>query len=131
MQSLLAYQSHEYFKERENDYFLFETIRPIMKVAKLIKHKGSYYFDYTGMQIKAITTPSVSLNEIKGTSVHYKDYPMIKGIVGGYGITNSPYIYIFWTHLPTKDNDGNQLGCPYALPDNYYIKTINNESNKN
>jgi hypothetical protein len=121
MISIFKYQTHEYFKEREDHYFLFETISPIMKVAKLIKYKGSYYFDYTGMQIKAITTPSISLKDLSGTPVHYRDYPIIKGIAGEFGVANTPYIYIFWTHIPMKDDNGNPLGCPCALPDNYDI----------
>jgi hypothetical protein len=121
MNKLTTWREHDYFKEREDHYFLFETINPILKVAKLIKFKGSYYFDYTGMQIKAITTPCVSLNDINGLPVHYKGHPKIRGIVGGYGVVQTPFIYIFWGRVAMRDDDGNQQGFPCALPDNYNI----------
>lgn len=119
---LLQYRDAEYFNKNENDYFLFQTIGNIFRVAKLIKYNHAHYFDYPGMQIKSITTPSIAFSDLKGTKVHYKEYPMIKGIIQSFGIVNTSYVYVYWTHTPMFDEQGKPLGMPCALPDNYYLE---------
>lgn len=119
---LLQYRDSQYFSLNEEDYYLFQTIGPIFRICKLMKYNNAHYFDYPGMQIKSITTPCIALSDLKGTKVRYKGFPMIKGIIQSFGIINTPYIYVFWTHTPMFDEKGNVLGMPCALPDNYYLE---------
>lgn len=98
LNTLLQYRELEYFLDRKpNEQFLFETISPIMKVAKLMVNKQSYYFDYTGMQIKAITTPSVALSELNGLRVYHIECPQCTGYINGfYGLDCTPYVGVVW-----------------------------------
>lgn len=98
LNTLLQYREPEYFLGRKPDeLFLFETISPIMKVAKIIQYKSSHYFDYTGMQIKAITTPSIALFELHGLRVAHIECPQCTGSINAfYGLDNSPDIGVFW-----------------------------------
>jgi hypothetical protein len=129
MRSLLKWHDNKYFEQRKDDQFLVEIVQ--LRVCVLTLYRGNYWFEYPGMHVKATTTPCVSLNDLQGTKVHYKDYPIIKGILGGYGVINTPYVYVFWGQVPMKDNlynfahmtpnAGKPLGFPCSLPDNKYL----------
>jgi hypothetical protein len=73
------------------------------------------------MHMKATTVLCVSLDDLQGLRVQYKGYPLIKGVVGGYGVLHTPFVYVYWSYLPMRDENNKPLGCPCALPDNYYL----------
>ena len=127
MNKLTTWREHDYFKEREDHYFLVSTLSPMLKVCKIFYDRG-YWFDAGYGHIKATTARCVSLTDLKGINVYYKNYPKVKGIIGGYGIVKTPFIYVFWGQVPMRDNlynfshmtpnAGKPLGFPCALPDN-------------
>jgi len=112
---LLQYRNQDYFKDKLDQQFLFETLNPIMRVAKLVLYKGSYYFNYTGYQVKADTTPCVALLELHQTKVVHLEYPQCTGVMltthaldctsdvgvlwdGGKNNSKLPSTY-FWTNV--------------------------------
>jgi hypothetical protein len=116
LNTLLQYREPEYFLGRKPDeLFVFETVNPMMKVAKLMQYKTSAYFDYTGMQIKAVTTPSVALSELNGLRVYHLECPQCTGTVNAfYGLECTPYVGVMW--------DGG-LGH-LKLPANYFWNDV-------
>lgn len=135
LETILTCQDHEYFKEREDHQFLIKIIQ--LRICKLTLRKGTYWFEYPGMHIKATTTPAASLRDLRGTKVMYweyertgdytfreKNYPLIQGTLGGWGITDTPWIYVFWGRIPMRDEEGKPLGHPYSLPDNFHLKVL-------
>lgn len=112
MKQFLEYRSNDYLSEHEQ--YLYCPFHSLM-IGKIHSHQGNQWFGLPGMNIKATTTPCISLKELKlkCIEIRYKGYEQ-KGIIGGngWGLTNSPYIYIYWGKLPT-------LKSPnlYALPD--------------
>lgn len=122
MRSLLDWREHEYFEQRKDHYFLVDII--MLRVCKLTFYKGNYWFEYPGIHLKATTTPCVSLKDLHGTKVRYKNEPLVRGTIMGYGIKNSPYVHVYWSQVPLKDNNGKQLGFPCALPDNNNLELL-------
>lgn len=120
MNSLTTWREIEYFEQRLDHYFLVSTLSPMLKVCKVHYDRG-YWFDVGYGHIKAHTTPCVSLNDLNGLPVYYKDHPKIKGVIGGYGIIRTPFIYVFWGQIPMRNDKGDVQGIPCALPDNYNI----------
>lgn len=95
--TILQYREHEYFLSKKDEQFVFDTITPIVKVAKLITHKSSFYFDYTGMQIKSITTRSIAMSELIGVRVCHVDCTQCTGTINvHYGLDNTAYIGVMW-----------------------------------
>lgn len=114
MKSLLTWREPSYFEERKDHYFIADIIQ--LKICHL-SYDAGFWFEYPGIPIKAPSTPCASLNDLYGTKIQYKGEPLIKGIIGGYGIINTPYLYIFWDQIPPiKDEQGKLKGFPCALP---------------
>ena len=130
LETLTNWQENSYFKEREGHYFLVSTFSPMLQVCKLYYEKG-YWFDATYGQIKATSARCVSLNDLNGVKVYYRGYPRVQGVLGGYGVLKTPFVYVFWGQVPMKDtvfnfahstpNKGQPLGFPCALPDNHNL----------
>lgn len=88
-----------------------------MRVAKLTAIKTSPYFDYTGMQLKAVTTPSVALSELHDLKVYHKEYPQCTGRINAfYGLECTPYVGVMW------DNGLGHL----KLPSTYFWNDLYN-----
>lgn len=120
MKTLLDWREHSYFEERKDHYFLVKVFYSL-KVCKLTKYKSSYWFEYPGMHVKSNTVLCVSLTDLHGLPVYYEGHPELKGTLGGWGVRDTPYAYVFWGRVPMKDKTGKPLGFPCALPDNYFL----------
>jgi hypothetical protein len=119
LNTLLQYRDEKYFLDRKPDeLFVFEILNPILKVAKLTEYKSAHYFDYTGMVIKSVTTPSVALYELNGLRVYHRDLPQCTGTINGfYGLECTPYVGVLW------DNGLGHLKLPatYFWNELYYL----------
>ncbi len=113
LNSILKYQSLEYFELNKSKQFLISTIYPLIKVASLELYKGTYWFNYSKIQIKATTTPSIALDDLEGTKIKLNN---IVGEIRGlnWGLNNTPYIGIKWGRISTK------------VPHPYFWNDINN-----
>jgi len=96
--TLLQYREPEYFLNRKtNELFVFKTLNPIMRVAKLIVVKNSHYFDYTNYQIKCITIPSIALSELNKLKIYHRECPQWTGIINGfYGLECTSDVGVVW-----------------------------------
>ncbi len=110
MKKFLAYREKDYFEQREGHYFLLHTLSPVMRVAKMHFWKGQYWLKTSMADFKATTVECVSLTDLAGTLVHYKDHPKVRGKLGGYGVSKTPFVYVYWYALPMKEP------YPYSLP---------------
>ncbi len=122
LDTLLQFREPEYFVDRKSDeMFLFSTVEPILKVAKLMMHKSSHYFDYEGMQIKAITTPSIAMSELHGVRVYHRDCPQCTGTVNAYyALDCTPDIGVLW-----DGGKGNlKLPATYFWTNAYYLMLL-------
>jgi hypothetical protein len=50
--------------------------------------------------------------------VEHADNNLVKGKLGEFGVLNTPYVYVYWTHMPMK------AGAPVALPDYRELKLV-------
>lgn len=98
LNTLLQYREANYFLDRKpNELFVFETVYPVLKVAKLMSYKSSPYFDYSGMQLKATTTPCIALSELNNVNVYHRECPQCTGFINGfYGLECTPYVGVMW-----------------------------------
>lgn len=106
--NLLEERNNEYFDRYQDRLFVFYTVDPIMKIAKIEKYNGNWWLTYPGIHIKATTVKCVVLDALAGRRVQYYGYisekqwnlyPEIQGsIVGGYALKNSANIGVFWDH---------------------------------
>lgn len=104
--NLLKHQTNEYFDNRSDHQFVFFTVDPIMRIAKIEKHTGNWWLTYSGMHIKAVTVKCVDFKELAGRRVQYYGYlsekvwnlyPEIKGtIADNYALTNTAEIGVNW-----------------------------------
>jgi hypothetical protein len=98
IQSLLHYRDKEYFDKRSDDNFLFLG-SGLIRISKLNQHKNMWWL----MALKATTIKCISMHEIVGLKVHYKDRPDITGVLGGketsWGILHTSFIYVFWDRI--------------------------------
>jgi len=132
LNSLLKEHTKYYFSTREDHQFLVLRVDPsVYVVSKLEHYKGSYWFNSNGISVKADTVRCASLNDLESVRVQYRNEPLVRGIIGGYGVTNTPFVYVFWDRVPMKKgtfnfssytpNNGSQQGFPCALPDAYQL----------
>lgn len=99
-----------YFEKREDHYFLVNILAHILYVSKPHIERGQYWFKTPVAHFKAHTVKCVSLTELQGLKVHFKDHPTVKGTVGGWGVSETRFPYVYWNQLPMKEP------YPYALP---------------
>jgi len=110
LNTLLQYREPEYFLDiKPDEHFLFETINPIVRVAKLSLIKQSSYFDYSGFQIKTVTTPCVALSELNGLKVCHIECPEFTGRINAfYALDCTSFIGVVWDsglgHLKLRAN---------------------------
>jgi len=119
------WREKSYFEKREDHYFLVMFMT--LKVCKLSSRKNAwgdttYWFEYPGMHVKALTARCLSLTDLYGTKVSYVGEPLVKGTLGGWGVSNTPYLYVYWGHVPMRDHAGKPLGYHCALPNLYDLK---------
>lgn len=110
MNQFLDWREKDYFEQREDHYFLVNTVAPVMKVCRATFWKGQYWLKTPMAEFKATTVKCVSLTDLAGTHVYFKDHPKVKGRLGGYGVSETPFVYVYWYELPMKEP------YPYALP---------------
>jgi hypothetical protein len=105
----MKYRDESYFKP--NTLYLIDNgCRYVLAKAEL--YNNQYWFTYPGMHIKSITTRCIELSELAGRIATHIKYDQIKGTIMGHtGITNTPYLYIYW-HKPIPF----PLPLPCALP---------------
>jgi len=132
MLSLLKWHDKEYFKDREDHQFLVLMVNPcVYVVSKLEYSNGAYWLSTGGMSLKATTVHCASLREFDGVRVQYRNESLVRGVMGGYGVTNTPFVYVFWDRVPMKKtvfnfcnstpNKGETQAFPCALPDAYQL----------
>jgi hypothetical protein len=122
LSELLDWREHSYFEERPDHYFLVSVVYPsVLRVCKLTLFKCTYWFEYSGIHMKAKTVRCVSLSDIAGTPVYYEGHPEVKGTIREWGVKDTPFVYVYWGRIPMKDKQNKPLGFPCALPDNYFL----------
>lgn len=116
LNQFLQFRDVDYFLTKKDNIFLFETVGPIMKAARLLQYKNSLYFDYTGYEIKAITTPCVSLDEVYGKKVCLKECPECTGtLLSDHALTRTAYVGVFWDSVKNYSK----------LPATYFWNDVN------
>lgn len=131
MNTLLTWHDKDYFKDREDHQFLVLCVDPcVFQVSKLEVHNGAHWFK-GGTSLKATSVRCASLNELRGVRVQYRNESLVRGVLGGYGVTSTPFVYVFWDRVPMKKtvfnfahstpNKGEAQGFPCALPDAYQL----------
>lgn len=115
---LLDYRDNHYFEQRLDHYFLYDNGFGL-KVGKL-KKENYYWFLSAAFLLKAITTRCVSLKDVAGTLVIHRECDQVKGKLMDFGILDTPYVHVYWTHY-AKDM---KVGMPVALPSWRELKLI-------
>jgi len=86
---------------KKNEYYIISLIVPILRIS-VIDNEG--YFDFEKGRVKNCL--NCVLNRQK---VIHKDNNRITGLMGNYGISGTPYVYVFWDRIPPK------MGIPSAF----------------
>ena len=109
------WHERSFFEAREDHYFLVNILAHILYVSKPTIEQGQYWFKTPVAHFKATTVKCCSLTELEGLKVHLKDHPLVKGRIGGWGVSETKFPYVFWYQMPIKEPNA------YALP---HIETL-------
>ena len=119
---LTDWRDDQYFNQRLDHYFLYDNGFGL-KVAKVkppTDKEAYYWFVSPAFHLKATTTRCVSLLDVAGTLVTHKDSDQVRGKLGEFGVVDTPYVYVYWTHY-AKDM---KVGMPVALPSYRELKLV-------